>query len=306
MGISMKALALALAILLGGKAIALSIDGPSYLSVGETPQDYSFFIENSSSSRKQLDVSLVAPGRQEFVSKPKSIGPKSKGEVRLRFFPESAFKGTSYTAKIAANLGSENVVKNLTISYASDDEDRCTVELKPKEPLINGKEGTGKNAISVAFAAKNASYKPKKLTLTEMKGGPQDWRAMAGGNGKAEQGINVGNGAGNEALAEFGIGGFEERAFVIWVEGQSAFDGELEFIFDCAGEKISVRQEVSASEAEDKGNGTDMLSGFAVVLQDIGSKDFEFALNAFLVIIAAVLLIAFIARLVHFVNRRNR
>ncbi|GEM_PF-6797697 len=282
MGFVLKAFSFALLILLAAASFAFTVDSPSRISVGETPQDYTIRIENTSTLTKPLTAEFILPSRFDILEQPQFIGPKGKGEIRIRIYPEERLEGTEYTGKITLTLGGDVAEKIITISYFS--ENGCTIDARSGFAPAKA-QGTAGNADFIeTFTFTNNSYKSKKLTLIGMKGGQQGWKASAAG--------------------AFEVGPFETRSFEVPIDAPSAFDGRLEFIFSCANSQLSKKQDVSVKQGA--GAGTDVIaSGFAVISGAMKSSEAEFILNAFLVVIAAVLLIAFIARLVNFANRKN-
>ncbi|MCR4335516.1 MAG: hypothetical protein NUV57_03190 [archaeon] len=141
-------------------------------------------------------------------------------------------------------------------------ENNCTVE---REVSVN------ENKVTIELT--NNSYKSKTIKLIEVKNLPNDW-----------------------AITEtsFVLNGFEKNTYELELKKGSSFDGELEFVFECSGETFSNTVKV---KHEDNG-----FTGFAIIGSALGSVDSELIIDIFLVIVAAILLIAFIARLVRLLN----
>ncbi len=258
-------------VLLPAGAFAFITQSEADIRVGETPKDYTFTVENKSAATKALVLSFVMPSRHEVIAKPQWVGAKSTGQVKIRIYPDSRLEGTTYTAKIKAELGGDIAEKVLTINYIA--EDKCTIDTRAGFADYN----QGPSKIALTFT--NGSYKAKAIELAGISGAPQDWK-LEGGN-------------------TFTIGPFETRQFETGLERKSPFSGGLGLVFRCAGTEFTQKIDVSAPKKGDEG----AFAGFAVLAEGIASADFAFILDAFLIIIAAVLLIAFIARLVHFMGR---
>ncbi|MFH1392012.1 MAG: hypothetical protein ABIH20_06890 [Candidatus Diapherotrites archaeon] len=126
----------------------------------------------------------------------------------------------------------------------------------------------------VTILLKNNSYNGKTMKLSEVKNLPNDWV------------LNTG--------ASFVLNSFEKKTYELELQKESSFDGELEFVFECQGETFTNKVKV-------KHEGND-FTGFAIAGSALYSVDSELIIDIFLVIIAAILLIAFIARLVKVLN----
>lgn len=83
------------------------------------------------------------------------------------------------------------------------------------------------------------------------------------------------------------------------IENISNFTGEVEFTFDCKGTPIKKTVNV---EYEEPGIGV-AFTGFAVLEEGF---NFEFLFDVLLALIAAVLLVTFIARLVKILNQKEK
>ncbi len=293
MGILSKATALVFLAIIATPAFAL-VEGPSFIRVGENVQEIPFYAKNDSATEKYLEAEFTIPSKHEIASKPEWIGANSKGEVKVRIYPEERLEDTTYTGKAMFNLGGDISEKIISIEYAK--EDSCpsvvgsTFTERPGADAAKAGGSKGAEPSKFIFTVKNSSYKPKVLKLLAIEGAPQDWKI---------------SGAGTRGT--YSIGAFETRKFEAAIEGQSAFTGEASFRFGCSGKEIVQKQQIKAGnvQGDGAGAGSGILSGFAVFASSIHPADVEFILDAFLAIIAAVLLIAFIARLVNFANRNR-
>ena len=283
MGFVSKAFTFALLIVLAAGSFAFVTDSPSYLSVGERPQDFSIQLENTSTVNKPLLAEFTLPSKFEVLEKPDFVRAKGKAQIRFRVYPQQSLEGTSYTGKIRLTLGGDVAEKIVTARYFS--ENGCTIDAQSGfAPVGTKAQGAADAGFVETLTFTNGSYKPKTLRLTQMRNAPQDWKTPGG--------------------QAFEVGPFETRSFSIPITAQSAFEGKIAFVFNCADSQLIKRQDVSVKMAAGADSNV-IASGFAVVAGAIKSGEGEFILNAFLLVIAAVLLIAFIARLVNFLNRKN-
>ncbi|MAG18412.1 MAG: hypothetical protein CL944_02980 [Candidatus Diapherotrites archaeon] len=141
-------------------------------------------------------------------------------------------------------------------------ENNCVVEREVS--LIENK---------VRITLENNSYKDKTIKLSEVRNLPNDWAITS---------------------TSFVLNGFEKNTYELELQKGSSFDGTLEFVFECQGNLFTNKVEV-----EHEGND---FTGFAIIGSALESVDSELIIDIFLVIIAAILLIAFIARLVRILN----
>lgn len=240
-------------------AHAATIEGLQQdITIGEIPLELSFKVSNDSPTAKQLTISATMPTKYEVVAS-RSLRPNSTETVKIRIFPESGFEGSTYTGQIVIDLGGNRAEKNVQLTY--ERQDSCSVKA---DASISG---DGKATITL----QNQSYKRKTVELLAVKGVPNDWTFT-----------------GNKA---FNFGPYEKRNYELTVKRQGMFEGEAEFVFKCGQEEFSEKTPVKFT-----GEGT--ISPFAVIGSIAKAADINFMIDAFLVIIAAILLIAFIARMV--------
>ncbi|VVB99580.1 Uncharacterised protein [uncultured archaeon] len=257
------------------------VEGQSYISIGETPYDYAFTVENASSQKKALEVSFSMPVKYEANDVPQWVMPDSKEEVKIRIFPETGFEGTTYAAKISISLGGDVAEKTLNITFAN--ENGCPVTAK-----ITGTTSgnNGKNTASFEFM--NKSYKPKEVKIS---------------------GVAAGGFETTGAQEKLALGPFETRPFEAILEGDKSYEGMAEFTLECAG---SAEKAKAIGKVKLEGKAGFIASGLAL-LSGIGNASggaakgnpglVETTVDVFLAAIAAILLIAFIARLVKFTKK---
>ncbi|HZX34846.1 MAG TPA: hypothetical protein VFF09_05715 [archaeon] len=245
--------------------------------VGERPHEFSFYAENDSATKQPLTVEFNFPAKVVAENMPEYIPANSSSKVSVLIYPEKSLEGSSYKGMVLIDVGGNKAEKNVSIDFRR--EDSCTVKAEAQE--------SDEGAL-VKFS--NSSFKTKSLSLVEAKNLPSDW-SVAGEK-------------------EFVLGSFEEKSFGIALEKGSSFEGAIEFVFSCADGS-------SSAEAEMKHESAGMfsgLSGMAVFVADgisgfggaAGGADSQFIIDAVLAIVAAILMIAFVARLVKVLYRRER
>ena len=122
----------------------------------------------------------------------------------------------------------------------------------------------------------NESFKEKNIRLTSIEG--TDWEVDK---------------------FDTTVLGNTTKTIQLEIENLSPYTGEVEFTFDCKGTPIKKTVNV---EYEEPGIGA-AFTGFAVLEEGI---NFEFLFDVTLALIAAVLLITFIARLVKILNQKEK
>ena len=276
-GVSLTAIAL---MLVAGTASASVTGLPKEITIGETPYDLSFYVQNNNPIRQPLEAEFAFPTKFTVIKKPQWIEGNAttagkNQNVIVRIFPQEGFEGTSYTSTIKIIAGGDVTEKNVTINYVH--EDSCNVEAQIE---VQDDESGGNAGMNAAITLTNHSYRPKAITLKEMRGTPPDWKISGS--------------------TEFGLGAFEKRTYETSVDGKSNFEGNAEFIFGCRGTEFAG---IAKIRHVDKGIPAAVL---AIISGASGSVEGEFILDMFLVIIASILLIAFIARMVKLLNNDSQ
>ncbi len=238
---------------------------PSQITVGESPREISFFATNTTGIRQQFEAEFSFPTKFTIIKKPQWIESGARENIVLNIFPQHGFENTTYVGTIKVTIGGDVAEKNVILNYLNQNE--CSVQSKT----------TIANSGDVTILLKNNSYRPKSVTLVEIRNVPADWKI-------------TGN-------TQFSIGPFEQKTFGTKLEMNSALNGNAVFVYKCANTEFTESVKV---EHKDGGIPASM---FAVFGQASTMANGEFMLDLFLVIIAAILLIAFIARLVRIVNR---
>ena len=271
MGLAKIIFAVLALILAAGTASAFVSGMEQSIVVGETPYDLSFYVQNDTATRQPFEAKFTFPTKFTIIKKPTWIEAGHRENVTVRIFPEIGFEGSTYIGNAKLMLGPSTAEKNIEIMFV--DENKCNVESHTKF-FEDG---------NVSITLENKSYKAKTLELLEIKNFPQD-RKIAGD-------------------AIFTLEAYEKRTYNLTLDGMGGFDGTAELAFGCNGTTISEKTNA-------KIGGTDFLGSIFAVIGGTGkataeSGDNDFVLDLFLVIIASILLIAFIARMVKFASRGN-
>ncbi|MEK6957856.1 MAG: hypothetical protein AABW99_02670 [archaeon] len=240
---------------------------PDSITIGETPAQIAFTVENNSGIRQPISVQAVFPSDYK-IDAPKYAEANSSAIVKITVYPQKGLEGSTQKGVVSIDVANNLAEKNILVNYAYKDE--CTVTIDAQ----NGSDG------KIILEMENASYKSKTARLVSLEKAPQDW-----------------NISGN---TEFTIGAYEKRAFETKLAQNSAFEGNIELVFSCSGKTIAKEIKVKRDEQG-------ALAGLATIgsmFENTG--DTGFIIDAFLVIIAAILMIAFIARLVKILNTGNQ
>ncbi len=252
-------LAIVLIALTASASTVSSLEGSIY--VGETPYELSFYVENNTNTKQPLNIETIFPTRTT-IDAPDWVEANSQETVVLKVYPEEGFEGQKYSyAIVNIELGGTNVEKNVLIDYAR--ENNCTVETNSEET---------ETGLKVKLT--NKGFKEKTVTIKEINNAPSTWTFEK---------------------EEFVVGAYEERTFDVLLNKNGSFSGDAEIVFSCSGKEIAEKVRFDYTEK-------DLLSGFVIFGDSepntTENEDYEIILDIFLVIIAAILLIAFIARLV--------
>ncbi len=264
----MRLLGFLAAILLFCASASAGVTGlENSIMVGESAYKLSFFVDNASGVKLPLSVEFHFPSEYSVVKGPAFVAAKSnKGEVVVKVFPKKGLEGNTYTGTIIIDLGGNRAEKNIAITFF--EEDSC-----PLEARITAQENG-----SIKLSLENKSYKSKTVQLSAVKGLP--------------------SGAAIEGVKEFSLGAFEKRDYELTVKSGSGFEADAEFEFTCKGVANPATVSEPAKIKYGQGNGSaDASTGFAVFGLG-GIAGGELLVDAVLVLVAAVLLIAFIARMV--------
>jgi len=253
-------------LLIMGSTSAFVSNLENEITVGETPYLLSFKVENKSNLNQPLFVDYDLPTDYEIVKQPGSIRAESEEEIVVKILPQSGFEGTTHIGTIYLEVNGQKSDKLITINYKR--ENNCTVERQVE---------LEKDEVTIILT--NNSYKDKTMKLIEIKGLPSDYEL--------------------KGRTSFVLNSFERNTYKFELVKGAPFRGELEFVFECQGQTFTNKLE---ADFEEDG----LFSGLAVFGSAMSAVDSAIILDIFLVIIAAILLIAFIARLVRVLNTRGK
>lgn len=130
-------------------------DFPESLEIGEKVKDFSFFVNNDTSIKRQVSIEYFLPGKYDVLESKQSLLPGESGKYTIRLFPDESLEGKTYVAALVVNADGDIFEKEFFVKYFS--EDSCTVEF--------GKSSVSEKVFSVI--AKNQSYKKKQLQLSK-------------------------------------------------------------------------------------------------------------------------------------------
>ena len=254
-----------LAITTGMILLAWSADGQiiafqDSVSIGETPYEYTFTVKNNSGSQKPLIIEYSFPAKYEKMSQPAFIDAGAQEQVKIKIYPQKSLEGATYVGTIKTQIGQDFSEKNLIMEFLK--EDKCTVSPSAEIDM----EG------NAALKLSNSSYNSKTVELKSING-PAGWEITG--------------------EKKFEIAPNETKTVKTKINMKGAYNGEAELAFSCMGDQITAKTRVTRDE---KGI-LQQITGMFTAAQ-FGRNIAGLAVNLFLGIVAAVLLVAFIARLV--------
>lgn len=245
---------------------AFTSDIPSEIKFHEVPKDLSFTVTNTEGTDRELSVTPVFPVEHLFLENPGTVLANETKTVKIRFFPRKDLLGTQFTGTLKVSMGISNAEKNIKMEFLP--QNACPVSI---DTAIEVKE----NGFEKIFVLNSKLFNHKQenvvISLSEVQGLPKNWKT--------------------EAVEGVRLGSMQNGLYMVTLFPGENFDGEVSLVFNCDGFKENRAARISFDGQKD------FFSGFAGLF----SFDFfsgGFLLNAFLVLLAAVLLIAFISRLV--------
>ncbi len=259
------AMAIMLLLSISGTAGAFLSGLEQKITVGEQAYTLTFYVQNDSQVKQPLQITYTLPSEFKILTQPEWVGAKGREKVSVLIYPKKGLEGSIYMGTISAQLGGNIAQKNIVVAYVN--ENGCPVQAK----TIVADDG------NVAITVENQAYASKSLELKGISGIPSDWKLKG------------------ETIME--IGAFEKREFSLAFERGSSFSGDAEFKFMCNGNEFS---EIAPVKFEQKGIPSAV---FAVISGAVSDADRNFVLDMFLVIVASILLIAFIARAVNVASK---
>ncbi|MEW6295038.1 MAG: hypothetical protein AB1467_01940 [Candidatus Diapherotrites archaeon] len=243
-------------------AAALAVkDIPNYINFYQEPQTISFTVENDSGFTEELNIEISAPVRSEVMNAPEDLMPEEKALIQIKFYPEKRFIGSTYESTITIALGEISEKKNLTLKF--NERNECPIDLSAtqKNKTVNGAE-----VIQLNVSISSNSSEDLTVKFYGIKGLPSNWLYEPQ----------------NKSLS---IEGNAEKSLLLTISPKSTFTGSAFINFKCLGFEKSKKVDLNFSQAG-------FASGLVTAISGMPWLDI------ILIIIAALLLIAFIARLV--------
>lgn len=261
-----KILAVVLLSLLLATAAHAAVSLNNVVEFNQFPKELVFTVSNSYSTAQALGVKLFAPVDYEIVGAlPNSIDANKSAEIKMLLYPKTEFIGIQQKANLQISLGSNIETMEITLKFYALDE-------FPAEININSNYSIGKDAneFLIDIALQNKSVQDIEVEFSGIGGIPSDWDA-------------------EPKTFKLKIPALQSISQTIALKPGSSFDGNAVLNFSALGfghsENMALKYDTIGA-----------LAGFAALFPEISS---EFALDVLLAIVAALLLISFIARMVH-------
>ncbi len=259
-----------IAVLLFALLLALSANAAvsvqSIVQFNQMPEELIFTVTNDYSAAQGLSVKLFAPIDYEIVGTiPTSLDANKSTKITMLLYPKTEFVGIQQKANLQISLGSNIETKEITLKFYALNE-------FPAEITLNSNYNVGKDANTfwIDVTAYNKTIQDVEVELSGIGGIPSDWNVSPG-------------------TFKLQVPALETRTQTILLRPASSFDGNVALIFSALGfghsEKIALKYEAKGA-----------IAGFAALFPKISS---EIALDVLLAVVAALLLISFIARMVH-------
>ncbi len=272
-GINLE-LALIKRVFLGIFVVFFAVNGLAFVSsvpqsivFNEIPHGLSFSVSNMDSVARELNVQVFLPIQYEFVQKPSRIAAGATETVSIKLFPRRELVSQEFIGTINVVLGSKVAQKSIRLKFLG--QTMCPVSINAQLKEVEGTQGKSFEIIS---KLENHKQEVVEVSFEKISGIPSDWAVKA------------------DELKE--IGPFEKIVHKVLVTPNSSFDGEADVFFNCDG--FTEKRTVLFSHKQN-----DFFTAIGLVgLFSTGFIGNDFLLNALLVLIAAILLIAFISRLV--------
>jgi len=250
-------------IFLSFNAAALVVkDIPNYMNFYVEQQTISFTVENDSGFTQDFSIEVSAPIKSEFIgSVPEALASEEKVEVQIKFYPEDRFIGSTYESAITITLGEASEKKDLTLKF--NERDECPIGLSATQ---KNKTANGTEVIELSLLISSNSTEEQTIKFSGIKALPSNWLY-------------------EPQNKSFSLESNGEKSLLLTITPRSTFKGSAFINFECLGLEKSKKIELNFTQ---KG----FASGFVTAISGIPWIDI------ILVLIAALLLIAFVARLV--------
>lgn len=254
----------------------------NYLVVRNVPTEFSFTVTNNDSVERFLEMEILMPGNFDVVRNPGTIEAGATEDVVIRLLPEKTFEGSEFAGSIFLKLGSNTAEKNLKIFYTKSK--TCAVSIAPL-----GAFDANTNKFTVKSQLENNGVTIESVELKAIRGIPGDWKV----EGERSAVVDAG----------------ENKTFETVLVPGSNFTGQAELVYEC-GEFVVERIVIVKFERPPVPDAYAAATGFFTML---GNVKLEMPggltgliIDVVLIVVAAVLLIAFIARIVHRIERKEK
>jgi hypothetical protein len=232
------------------------------ISIGETPYEYTLHVINNAPEQKPLLIEYHFPAKYEKISQPVFIEPNSQEQIKIKIYPSKNLEGSTYVGTIKAQIGNEFAEKNIIMEFKK--ENKCTI--KPEANI----DESG----NVKLKLINSSYNQKSIELKSIKG-PKDWEITGDKN--------------------FVINPNETKETGTKIKMKTTYSGSVGLVFSCYDEEILAEAKIEHSEKDVLQQITGMFTTSQLKIDVV-----SLSINLVLGVVAAILLIAFIARLAKF------
>ncbi len=257
--------------LIAGNAYAGVLVSPETVNFsGPAPERLTITVENDTGFDKDLSVEFFAPRELEatFLTKaPEKLEAGEKARIIISLEPEISLSDSAYTGTLIVKMDEMETEKKVELVFSKF----------KANPVDFSLEATGveEGEFKIIAHLKNHSNEEVKAWFLGLQGMPLGWS--------------------HEVQREsFSIRGRGEGDYFITVKPSGGFEGEITAAFKANGLELKKSVEVSV-EGETPSAGffsfTGLLAGFA----EGGSI---FLIDLVLAVVAAILLIAFLSRLV--------
>ncbi len=253
-------------------ALLLALSASAAISVqpivqfNQMPEELVFTVTNGYSTAQSLGVKLFAPVDYEIEGTlPTSRDANKSTKITMLLYPKTEFIGLQQKANLQISLGSNIETKEITHKFYA-------LKEFPAKVSTNSNYAAGKdvNAFWIDITLQNNSVQDIEVEFSGIGNLPADWSI-------------------NPETFKLKIPALETRTQTIRLNPASAFEGDAVLKFSALGfehsEKMALKYEAKGA-----------IAGFAALFPN---TNLELAIDVLLAIVAALLLISFIARVVH-------
>ena len=236
---------------------------PNHLALHDVPEVLEFTVKNNSSYTVPIEVVVALPSEYEITRGSDFVDAESTVDFSIKIMPKENLKGSFYKGLIIVKAGREEVKKNIDITFADVTAEAVEITLDYEEE---------EEKIVVNGEIDNKSVKERVITLKE-NNLPENWTV---------------------SFEDITVGAESRKDFSFEIKPGSDFEGEGIFTFEFDGVEVNETIDLNYHSTADNFG----FAGFLVVggMQAFGGL--ELVIDVVLAIVAALLLVAFISRLV--------